>query len=133
MSTLALKNSRVDLQNSSSFFQNALRTVCLRGREAQWAAVTTSVTSEPVCTSVAPHLNTGLRCQEKYFTTQILAASKSTQISKYMYGVRRIIAENAKSFGPPSFYQIKPPATLPCKNLRTPHLIQNVLMKVSQI
>ena len=31
----------------------------LRGREAQWAAVTISVTSELLCTSVAPHLITG--------------------------------------------------------------------------
>ena len=48
-------------------------------------------------------------------------------------GVRRIIADNARSFYTPSFYQIKPPVTPPCRNLRTPHLFQNVLMKVSQI
>ena len=38
-----------------------------------------------------------------------------------------------KSLLTPSFYQIKPPGTLPCKNLRTPHLFQNILMRVSQI
>ena len=49
-----------------------------------------------------------------------------------MWG-RRIIADNARSFCTPSFYQIKPPATTPCKNLRTPHLFQYVLMRFSQI
>ena len=32
-----------------------------------------------------------------------------------------------------SFYQIEPPATLPCKDPRTPHLFLYELMRVSQI
>ena len=47
-----------------------------------------------------------------------------------MWGERN---HSSKCFGLPSFYQIKPPTTLPCKNVLTPHLFQNVLMKVSQI
>ena len=38
-----------------------------------------------------------------------------------------------RSFSQPSSFQTKSPATLPCTILHTQHLIQNVLMKVSQI
>ena len=67
--------------------------------------------------------------QRRECTTQIWVASESTQnVPKYVEW-----ADNAENFCTPSFYQIKPPATLPCKNLRTPDLFQNVLMRVSQI
>ena len=36
--------------------------------------------------------------------------------------MKGIIADNSRSFCQPTFYQIKPPSMMPCKNLLTPHL-----------
>ena len=48
-------------------------------------------------------------------------------------GVRGIKADSNRSFSQPSSFQNKSPATKLCKNLRTPHLFHDVLMRVSQI